>query len=1259
MKSMRNMRRVLNVCLFEKVGHFCSRFGLMMRIMAYCSFLMIANAIHSQGTSISTPDNALTRIDVSSLPPGASALGDFEQVDLSTSSLNMFIPAVTLKQRGGWDLPLGFVYSSNVWMPIMNIGVTSGSTVVEGTNQVTTEDYDIIDYTPSVGPIDTFTAGSFLHANLPHLTASEEYNGDIVGGSLGGGYSLNAEWCLTNWAFTDFSGATHTFDSQVGVFKRDCHLAGGISGVHCVYGNCIMTTPDSPSRDFDDGAHYTLDVSDHSDMRVTGPDGFIYHFGPYPNTASTTGPGLSSQYEGFISSAVTKVDIPNGDSISISKDTTGYTLTDTLGHLAKIGLYLDSISYTDSNGQAQSVSIEGGDAASLTNISNPVPTGYADFKAEYSTRTLVSGGAPTSEVYIDAYRDGNDWTPSLIGYNVIFSSTNKKYRMGFDQNGRMLYVGYPSGGYRRYDWEEYEFNRTGGAGSIASVQSKVTAQHDCTRSNGGCSLSDEYTKKYTSISSGLAWLCPSQSLPWAPGVYMNNCGRYGVDNGQNQQMLVQDDEKHVLHEFAYLGFPGRGASEVRTSVSDSAGNMLQVTTFYYLSSLKYGTINDSTVYSWWPLWEVTSSYDGSGAPLNTSKKGYQWDSVSSSLIHQPVEIDDYDFGASSWTKSVTQQWTHISHIYNRLGSRTVTDASSGYSSTETYDYDVSGNEKSVTKTGSNATTQSITFTPLDTYGRPTQAVDGLQHSTSYDYSDSWYDSTCAPSSDSRSYLTKVTNALKQTTSYSYYSCTGALGKVTYPDGKSTTYGYDSVGRITSIRYPDGGSVQNIYSDSAPNMVQTTKAMNSSENMISIITKDGFSRTIKSELTVPSGNIYTDTTYDSMGRIASVSNPYKDGELSHGVTQYFYDSLGRKTEQIASDGKSESWWCYDNKQDVLHPQPNCHSNQSSLSNVSWVDQRDENSNDRQSTSDALERLMGIVEPGSLETDYAYDSFNDLVSVMQKGGGGSLAPNRSFSYNGLSQLITSANPEVGTVCYGTMNGGTCAQGYDANGNLRNKTDARGVVITYTYDALNRLTSKVYSDSVTPISCYQYDSSSVTNGIGRLANAWTQPAGTTCGSSPASGSYLSLKSITAYDAMGRPTNATQQQCIGTKCTAATPYSLSMAYDLAGNMTSLTNSVGAKGSSLSLGTSYDAAARPCLATSNWSFPNSSGTATTPLTLFQTDSSDGYAAFGGLQHWYMGSTASDASSACGGSVSTPITIQQTYTNRLWPKSITATGQMP
>ncbi len=91
----------------------------------------------------------------------------------------------------------------------------------------------------------------------------------------------------------------------------------------------------------------------------------------------------------------------------------------------------------------------------------------------------------------------------------------------------------------------------------------------------------------------------------------------------------------------------------------------------------------------------------------------------------------------------------------------------------------------------------------------------------------------------------------------------------------------------------------------------------------------------------------------------------------------------------------------------------------------------------------------------KTGYEYDPLNNLTKVIQ----GSQT-NRTFSYSSLSRLKTAFNPESGTISYL----------YDNNGNLTEKTDARGVKTDYSYDELNRVTLRDYSD-LTPDVTYTY--------------------------------------------------------------------------------------------------------------------------------------------------------------------------------------------
>lgn len=198
--------------------------------------------------------------------------------------------------------------------------------------------------------------------------------------------------------------------------------------------------------------------------------------------------------------------------------------------------------------------------------------------------------------------------------------------------------------------------------------------------------------------------------------------------------------------------------------------------------------------------------------------------------------------------------------------------------------------------------------------------------------------------------------------------------------------------------------------------------------------------------------------------------------------------------------------------------------------------------RRSVTDALGRLSRVDEPdasgalGTLAsptqpTNYDYDAVDNLTTISQG------AQARTFVYSSLNRMTSATNPESGTITYG----------YDNNGNLTSKVDARSITTTFVYDSLNRLTTRSYSDG-TPNVTYTYDAASVTNSKGRVTSI---------------SSSVSVNNVTAYDALGRVTADTQ-------VTDGQTYSMSYGYNLAGAQTSFTYPSGRITS-----TEYDAAGR------------------------------------------------------------------------------------
>jgi len=119
-----------------------------------------------------------------------------------------------------------------------------------------------------------------------------------------------------------------------------------------------------------------------------------------------------------------------------------------------------------------------------------------------------------------------------------------------------------------------------------------------------------------------------------------------------------------------------------------------------------------------------------------------------------------------------------------------------------------------------------------------------------------------------------------------------------------------------------------------------------------------------------------------------------------------------------------------------------------------------------------------------TLYTYDAANRLTQVVQG------AQTRTFVYDGLGRVTQETTPEAGTeaVSFTGPGGGLCS---GDPSRPCSRTDARGITITYTYDALNRITRKTYSNGQGGVS-YTYDQGGAgAFALGRLTQM-TDPSG-----------------------------------------------------------------------------------------------------------------------------------------------------------------------
>ncbi len=1037
-------------------------------------------------------------------------------------AVNLYIPLLSLPQRGGYPLSLAYVHHSNLNSPQQNMGVSS-----------------------SVGAPDHFTYNDSiahqdqpLEINLPRLQFTSEYFGDHAYPD-----SVTNIFCATNFVFTDWNGNKHPFENTTTCNSR--------------FGGTVAELSDL--TDSSDGSFYRLDTSTPTDIKVYAKDGTLYHFygyfNPYPNTA-TMDYDVHNNNEAVYDGRSGLIVDPNGNQISIQTTLNtyptppSYTVTDTLGRI--IGITPTGVSYYDSNGNPQQITVTTTPSSETTNFTylfscqNP--------QSQYISASTVANytNLPTS-------------TEVTIAFPPSNGGGNKTYSLQFDPIKRISKIEYPTGGYTRYDYNDEVTNQNLVLFTPANMQctsnlAEVAHKYECSSSNGSCGSEQTTTYQATMPSSGAAF---------------------------NASMSVTNPlGGQEVHNFSTTNRTRTNPQESSVTTYDASGALIRTVQKYYPSIAPPGAGQYSYDITF-PTQVTTTLNDISPAISTTTT--YQYEPYTATLpyaasviLDNPTEIDTTDYSGTTISK-ISQQWepasafTSSNHILDRLYYRTVTDPILNLSHTTTNGYDTSGNVTSVTINGTGTGSYTTQY-PRNSYGEIHQIIDPKNNTTTIGYTDAWSSSgqSCVAANTS-AYPTTVTNQLGQVTSYTYNACTGTLSASTDPNNATTAYTYDALNRVLCTTVKDSNnvlysSVCDSYNDGYSSTITHTIAQDSTNNITSQSLLDGYGRIQQTQLSDPSGPDVTYFTYDQLGRKQSVSNPYRStGDPTYGITSYLYDALNRVIDQCQSDNTTT-------------PSTTCVPTNSYLKwkytgNV--TDLYDETGRHWQQTDDALGRLIKVLEPdGStsttappiLETDYQYTAFGDLTHVSQSGRV------RFFTYDGLSRLLTAANPESGTICYGVWSSGTCINGYDANSNLIARTDARGIQTTFSYDGLNRLIAKTYSDG-TPAAYFQYDQTGAfgaaacnpqstsfnqCNTVGRLDYEYTGDEKT--------GTAFS------YDSAGRV--SMRAVCTPANC-GTSHYTLLSGHDMAGELTSYTD-----GNSYTISTSYDTAGRATVVSSSMSDP-------------------------------------------------------------------------
>ncbi len=492
-------------------------------------------------------------------------------------------------------------------------------------------------------------------------------------------------------------------------------------------------------------------------------------------------------------------------------------------------------------------------------------------------------------------------------------------------------------------------------------------------------------------------------------------------------------------------------------------------------------------------------------------------------------------------------------------------------------------------------------------GKVYSASDPCSHSTGYQYSSTYYGA----------YPTTVTNALNQSTTNAYDFNIGLLTSTTDPNQVTITYSYDSMSRLAQANHPDGGSDAITRQEASfPFTATLTSTINPNQNNVPLSVFDGLGRVSQTRLTSdPQSTAYTDTTYDALGRVHSVSNPYRQGTdatSSPGVTTYTYDALGRKTQETYADNSVlTTAYCGPN---TLVTDPTGKWRRSRVNGLGQLVEVDE-----PNAVGATVASTGC--PGQSDpiwvTSYTNDVLGNLIQVVQNG-----SHTRTFTYDSLSRLLTSANPETGTITYT----------YNPDGTVLTKKDVRLITASYTYDALHRETGVSYSNG-DPSLTFTYDGTSCLNLATPCQNIGHRTS-MTDGAGSESWAYKIDK--THFQSIHREQRTTNSS--PNNITKTTTYYL----DLAGNVTQLVYPTGR-----TVNYTHDSANRPSSATdaangityaADWKTPPSNTSCTAGAVCYTPQ--------GSIYSMSIGQTSSF----------TGFNISETFNNRLQPNEIKASS---
>ena len=429
----------------------------------------------------------------------------------------------------------------------------------------------------------------------------------------------------------------------------------------------------------------------------------------------------------------------------------------------------------------------------------------------------------------------------------------------------------------------------------------------------------------------------------------------------------------------------------------------------------------------------------------------------------------------------------------------------------TYTYDAHGNVTGSTLPDTNKVT--YTYNGL---AEVTAATDANGHTTSYTY-------------DGNGNLTGVQDALSDLTTMTY-TANGRLATVKDPLSHTTSFAYDNQDRVTTITYPAIGAAASAL---------TTIVYDSKSNVATVIDERGNATT---------------HSYDALNRLTGTKDALGNR------TTLVYDSGGNRTAVQAPLSRTTTY-AYD-----------------AMNRIATV--TDPLSHSTTLSYDSGGNLKTVTDPLGRTITVAYDP-EDRQTVVTTPVTAGVTRTATVTYDAEGQVLQQADylNRITTMTYNARGwadtvtdplNNTTTYGYTATGKTATQTDpshSGGTLVSYGYDALDRLTTMTDALSHTNVTVYDSGgnvTATVDGNSNRTTYAYDARNRLTTITDP-----LSHNTVIAYDSGGNKTSVTDALSHTvtygydvlnrvTTITDARSAVTTIAFDAAGRRTGLTDPVG-----------------------------------------------------------------------------------------------------